>query len=123
MRRRTHQRPLRPHAPAFCAARTPACVQGPTTADPAAADCADRRQKLDAALQRHALVVGDADPPTVDVAYHCALDLLVRGRAVEPPLATPPQEEPTAPAPKHLEPTRAPAAALGDATNTAVAAQ
>ena len=86
------------------------------TADPAAADCADRRQKLDAALQRHALVVGDADPPTVDVAYHCALDLLVRGRAVEPSLAAP-QEEPTAPAPKHLEPTRAPAAALGDATN------
>ena len=61
-------------------------------------------------------VVGDADPPAVDVAYHCALDLLVRGRAVEPSLAAP-QEEPTAPAPKHLEPTRAPAAALGDATN------
>ena len=71
--------------------------------------------ELDAALQRHALVVGDADPPTVDVAYHCALDLLVRGRAVEPSLAAP--QEPTAAAPKHLEPTRAPAAALGDATN------
>ena len=40
----------------------------------------------------------------------------VRGRAVEPPLAAP-QEEPTAPAPKHTEPTRAAAAALGGATN------
>ena len=74
---------------------------------------------LDAALQRHALVVGDADPPTVDVAYHCALDLLVRGRAVEPPLAVPQEPIATATAPKHLEPSRTPSTALGDATNVA----
>lgn len=82
------------------------------TADPSASVCADRRARLDAALQRHAMLVGDADPPAIDVAYHCALDLLARGRAVEPALVSL-----SAPMKKHLEATRTPAAALGERTN------